>query len=421
MIAERKHTIMSKLLKRIVPVFMFAVGLFSLQGCALLVPQSNDAKIAKTAGSQYVISQRAETIDVGTLNPETAGSTIMSLVEPAQYDAALRSNGNSLGGSLSIEDPSSPILNRLGDFFQKKYDLKFVARGTINNIDPEYLNRQLQQGDYVIDVRLTRLQLLAQQQGSLFYLSGSFQFSIIDHKRSRTVLQDACTFSEPNNAQTVRYFSANQGKNISAFLSRYATPCLRYFALGEPLPAAATQQTAVASAPQQSAPQTSTAFTPATYTRVALGSGLSFYNDVGVDGTTLNDLNVSWAVGKKLTERNSLISRTSFTVFQPESFPTFTTESFYGASLGLGTAYHSSGDVSKGVELLLTGRISQTLQNGLSLSTNAVSLDLNAFYSLFGPLVGSVEYSFISHLGQADETRSSGHRLGVSLAYQFNL
>jgi len=392
-----------------------------LSSCALLSPKTNDDRMASISGQALVVSVPASNLDLTRLqNSARSEQTIMALVTAPFYRQAFTTNGNRNGSKLVVDDPSRLIVNNLVDYYKKEYQSRIVAKGTINNIDPQHLAHAVQQGDFVIDVRVSDLALIGNADNQQFHLQASYQLVVVDRLQASYLIQDRCAFAEPGNQQMIRHFSDNNGQAVAEFLRKYAADCLRYFAQGTLFPAQLTTLKDTIKTVQTTSMEK--AQIPASgkgtsYGWLGLNSSVALYQEPEPDGLTLFALSASYTVGKRLSEQMSLMVNTELNILQADSFPTFSTQAIYGASLGVGAAYHPNSRLDRGVALLATGTMGQFLQQGVNLSTSGLGFQLVAFRPLLGELQGTVRYGFTQHLGATTAANNGGHLFGFGLAY----
>lgn len=380
-------------------------------GCATLGGKNNDKTIAKLAGENFVISVPAMTANLDRITGEQRkDQSIYRLVDEKHYQLAYQSNGNRLTPAVQIDDPSSQILNSLNKYFGNRHQLRFIAKGTINNIDPDFIAKALKKGDYVIDVRLTELKLIPNKE-NLFYPQGAFQFTIVDRAKAKNRVQDSCRFAEPENANTVRYYSASNAAQISAFLKRNAAHCLQYFAQGKPIPTGTITKAAITPAER---------INTKALTRVGLNGNWTYYPLYRNEPLSLYGYGASISLVKRFSPTLGFEVQTRARINEAAALPTFGLNTVYGASLGIGANLHPNGEIDQGYGLLLKGQLGQYRENAVLLSTNAVGLGLSAYRTLFSTVQVQAEYTFWHHVGLTEEANLSGHELGLTLRYQFD-
>lgn len=394
-----------------IQTFLLLITATLLSGCALLQPGSNDDRLNKVAGRAFVLSVPDPDVDLSQL--PVIGSndeTLMRLIQPEDARQAYLSNGNRAPGRVDLADPSASILNALAKYYVREHDLKFIARGTIRNLDPAFIQRALTRGDYVLDVRLTRLELRRNDAGQ-FYPLANYQLTVVDRQRGRNLLQDHCSFAQPENAQTMQYFTVGGGQNLEVFLKRFASPCLQYFAKGTPLPS--TNQVVERRVDTQgSAPQSH-------FSRVAAFTGSRYYPDDTADANWLNTTGVSLTRVQALSPTLAYELGAGAVAAAQNQWTTFNEQTFFGAELTTGINYFPEGDTDKGYHLQLRGQLLQTRQNAVTLSTNAIGLSAGAFYPLFWQFHVSADYGYWQHLGPTTDSNLTGHEVRIGLRYQY--
>jgi hypothetical protein len=396
------------------------VALATLVSCASFSGKSNDDKLAKLAGETFVLSVAKTTLNLDLVTGEKkSDQSIFRLVSDQDAKLALTSNGNRKTGALKITDTSTSILNSLSVYFKKKYQLRFVAKGTINNIDPEYIARALKKGNYLIDIRVSELNLIANAQGK-FYLQSAYQFTVIDRKKGKLVIQDHCVFAEPQNAQSVRYFSDKQGQRIAEYLKKYANDCLRYFAQGTPLksvdiakPVAIKKTTKSTATPK---PTKAKSYSATSFIEAGLGGSFTVYPGYTPESLSLFSSHAQMTVGKSVSNTRSFVVKGLASAHST----TLGFGSIYGGTLGLGMNIYPSGDSNNGYQVLANGRLGQFRQNGVLLSTNALGVGIGAYRNIFGDVYANASYNLWLHTGKTEESNLMGHDFGVSLSYRFH-
>jgi hypothetical protein len=397
--------------KQLLATAFVAIAL-SMSGCASLGGQSNDKKIAKLAGEDFVISVPAATANLNRITGEQRqDQSIYRLVDEKHHQMAYQSNGNRLTPAITIADPSSQILNSLNKYFGNRHQLRFIAKGTINNIDPDFIAKALKKGDYVIDVRLTELALLP-NEANLFYPQAAFQFTIVDRAKGKNRLQDTCRFAEPENANTVRYYSASNAAQISAFLKRNAAHCLQYFATDKPIPTGTLTRNVTISPSER--------INTKAMTRVGVNGHWAYYPLYRNEPLSLYGFDASLSLVQRFSPTWGLEVQTRARSAQAEALPNFGLETVYGASLGIGASWHPNGEIDQGYGLFVKGQMGQYRENAILLSTNAVGLGLTAYRTLFASTQIQAEYTFWHHAGLTEESNLNGHELGLTLRYQFD-
>lgn len=399
---------------KLVVVIAFAI---LIQGCALTGNKSNSDKLGKLAGEDFVLSNGAKVVDFSTLfTAKNAANTVLSLVPEADQAtvAKLHQGNRSLSQPLTLDDSSSAIVSSLAKYYQKNYQIRFIAKGTIRNISPDYLQRALKKGRYVLDVRLVQLSLNPDESRSRFYPSGTYQLSVIDAKKAKVVIQDHCHFDDSKNSQRLAAFSANNGKALSSFLTENASLCLRRFALGEPQPST-TGSTPTAQAIKSTAVKRSTEMTTE-----AISIGASYYlaKDALSEPHTLQGYNLSYRVDKPIQSNKGLVFQSDLSVLGQETWADFTAP-IYVTTLGLGVSIDSVKYTDVSYAVLVTTRIGQYRQQLLSLSTNSVGLEAQIAKVFFESILLVGRYGIDKHVGQTTKANSLSHLVGVSLGYQF--
>lgn len=379
-------------------------------GCAVVQPKSNAARLADISGADVVLSLPSTTVDLNLMQqPEATGDSIMRLVDPKYARIAFQSNGSRMPAPVEIGDPSDAILKALSRYYTREYQLRFIAKGTIRNIDPDFINRALKKGDYVLDVRLTSLELRINENNRL-YPQASIQLTVIDRARARNVLQDTCTFSEPENARNLRYYSANNGVNLTRFLQRFASPCLQYFARGTPLPSGQVETPV---------PQRRKADGVPPFTRLALSTQARYYPDYQFEPIWLNSVSASFSRIKPLSPTLAFGFSAAAVAFDTDRVPAFGDTTFYGGEFGLGIDYFPSGDTDWGYQLLLKGQLGQSRQQAVRLSSNAIGFSAGVFRPVLWGVHAGAAYTFWQHVGLDQDSNLGGHEFGVSLRYLY--
>ena len=394
---------------------------FFLSSCASLGSKTNTDRMAKTTGKQFVISVPNETLNIDIITGEKRTDlSVLRLVQEADYKFAFQSNGNRLSGPLKISDPSNKILSSLNKYYQQKYQIKPIAKGTVNNIDETFLSKNLKKGDYLIDVRVSELSLNRDTNGR-FYPQGAYQFTVFDTQKGKYLLQDTCRFAEPDKVQTVRYFSDQDGAQLTNFLNRYASACLNYFVSGKPLPPQPTSATASkpTSKPQPSSSAKKSAASSSTLARVNLGLDTVYYPNYAQEARSIIGTQIGLTLGKTVSPTVSWIIQGQAKVMGDQQFPTFAAGTIYGASLGVGTQYSPDANPNQGYLFLLNGQVGQHRQNNVTLSTNAIGFSAGAYRTLFGQVQGIAQYTYWQHIGPTTEANKGGHGLGVGIGYLF--
>ncbi len=389
----------------------------SLTACAGLGQKSNADRMTATTGKSFVISVPAAKLDLNLITGEKRSDlSILRLVDEQNYKFAFQSNGNRLSGPLSVNDPSVNILNALNKYYQKQNQIKFVAKGTINNIDEQFLAGALNKGDYLIDVRVSELALKRKEDTPLFYLQAAYQFTVFDRKKGKYLLQDQCRFAEPDKAQTVRAFSNQNGAPVADFLNRYASACLNYFVSGKALPVQQSVTTPKPAPPKKTSPVQASSSSIA---RISLGTDYHYYPNYPGDAKSLISGEFTVGLGKSLSPTMGWMVQGGAKVAADDAFPTFAQGTIYAANLGVGANLYPNGNVQNGYSLMLNGQIGQFRQNAIALSTNAIGLNIGAYRQLIGPLQAQVRYTYWLHVGKTKEANLGGHALGVGLGLQF--
>lgn len=386
--------------------------LFQFSGCAVLAPKSNDQVLSKISGADVVISVPSTTIDLDRISPVVKkDQSVFRLVSENDYPAAVRSNGNKLSAPVTLADPSLSMTNALARYYQKTYQLRFVAKGTISNIDPIFIQQALTKGDFVLDVRLTELSLKA-DANQQFYPQGAFMLSIIDRKRGTNRLQDTCRFAAPQQADTMRTYTRNNGEKINAILKTYANHCLQYFAKGTPLPtnSRVAERTVV---------RNNDRVTNAKIARFQLGGDVTYYPQTQLGDMTLTGVEASTVFGNRLSPTLAWRVRPSVKASSRDGLPTLSDETLLSAALTVGAEYYPSGDNKTAVSVGLMGQTGQTRLKGVLLSTNALGLELGASQHLFWKLRAEAAYTYVQHIGLTEESNVDGHSLRLSLGYEF--
>ncbi len=390
-----------------------------LSSCASLGSKSNTDLMEKTVGKQFVISVPKETLNIDLVKGEKRSDlSILRLVSEEDYQFAFQSNGNRLSGPLTIADPSSKILSSLNKYYQQQYQIKPIAKGTINNIDEAFLAKNLKSGDFLIDIRVADL-TLNRDANNRFFPQGAFQFTVFDNNKDKNLIQDICRFTEPENAQTVSFFSNKNGQELTNFLNRYASACLNYFVSGKPLP---TKQTPIASkrtATNQSSKATTANFSGSTLARVGLGIDAVYYPNYNTESRSFLGSQLSLTLGKPLSPTVTWVMQGQAKMIGSEQFPTFGQGTIYAASLGFGTQYSPIANQQQGYLFLFNGQIGQHRQNSVVLSTNSIGVSIGAFKTLLPNIQGIAQYTYWQHIGPTTEANKGGHGLGLGLGYLF--
>ncbi|MFQ3232219.1 hypothetical protein [Reinekea sp.] len=388
-----------------------------VQGCALTGNKSNSDKLAKLAGEDFVLSNGAKVVDFSLLfTANNSANTVLSLVPEADQAtvANLHQGNRSLSQSITLADSSSAIVSSLAQYYQKKYQVRFIAKGTIRNISPDYLQRALKKGRYVLDVRLVQLTLVPDQSRSRFYPSGTYQLSVIDAKKAKVVIEDQCRFDDAKKSQQLAAFSANNGKVLSDFLSANASACLNQFALGE------SKQETTGATPQVEAkkPVVVKRSTSQSTAAVSVGASYQFTKDAFDTSQTLQGYNALYLLNKPLQDGKGLVFQSELTVLGQNEWPDFSTP-VYAAAMGLGASFESEkySDVSYAV--LATAKLGQYRQQLLALSTNSIGVEVQAIKVVFDTIVLTGRYGFDKHIGQTKDANSISHLFGVALGYRF--
>lgn len=396
-------------MKHIIRVSLIAAVATILSGCALLQPKTNNDRLADVSGADFVLSTPDENVDLSTLPAISDGSGLMRQIQAKNSRLAYQSNGNRQPANITLTNPSNAIVTALSRYYVKEHQLRFIARGTIRNLDPAFINRALKKGDYVLDIRLTSLEMKVNADNQ-FYPQASYQLTVVDRERARNLISDTCSFAQPGNARPLSYFTAKNGANLSAFLQRFASPCLQYFAKGTAF--AGQLDTTIKSAATPSKVDNS-------LTRISIDNAVRYYSDYQYDAIWLNSASAGISRVKPLTPTLAFEFSSAATVYDVNQYPTFGETSFYGGELSAGVNYFPQGDINRGYYLLLKGQTAQTRQNAVQLSTNALGVSAGAFRPLFWKLHVAADYTFWQHLGPTTDTNLQGHEASVSLRYQY--
>ncbi|EAR11108.1 hypothetical protein [Reinekea blandensis] len=385
---------------------------FLLSGCAIFPQASNEDRLSRVAGRDFVLSVQEPEVDLSRLPAIGSNDdTVLRLVSPELARQAYQSNGNRTPGPVTLTDPSGSITNALAKYYVREHELRFIARGSIRNLDPAFIQRALSRGDFVLDVRLTHLELRTNEDG-LFFPLANYQLTVVDRERGRNLLQDNCTFAQPSNAQPMQYFTTGNGTNLSRFLQRFASPCLQYFAKGTSLP----------SANQFNLENKSNRTVAAgnSFTRVGLQASTRYYPDYPSEASLLNGVGLSVSRVKRLHPTVGFEFGATALAHTQDQWPALNDSTLYGGEMLAGFNYFPDGDADQGYHLLLRGQVLQTRQNSVLLSTNAIGLSAGLFYPLFSQLHVSADYSVWQHVGPTTESNLLGHELRVSLRYQYD-
>jgi hypothetical protein len=386
-----------------------------ISGCALLPSKSNDDKLAKLSGQSFVISVAKPTLNLDlVLGKKSAEQSIYRLVSDEDYPLAFVSNGKRDTGPLAIEDPSNSILNGLNNYFQKKYQFRFVAKGTINNIDPAFIQKALKKGDYVVDVRVRDLRLTSNDQNK-FYLTAAYQFTVINRTAGKNVLQDVCYFSEPENAQDLRYFSNQQGIRLSQALKRHATECLQYFAKGTE-PTVRPTNTPTKPKPQTAKPNSAMD----SYFEADVGGGITVYPNYPNELSSLVTTHAGVRLGKPLSDTTAFVLELHANASKLAGFPTFKSGTAYGTTGAVGVDFLPDSVRKHGYRVTANGQMGQFRQYGTQLSTNAIGLGIGVYRPLFSSIYANADYTLWLHVGATEESNRLGHGLDFSLSYRFD-
>ncbi|MFC3701574.1 hypothetical protein ACFOND_08000 [Reinekea marina] len=368
------------------------------------------------------MSLASESVDFVQLKQSNEAGTLMALVPSADKAmiTKLHQGNRSLTQVLQVTDPSRSIATSLAKHYQKNYNLRFVAKGTIKNIDPDFLQRALKKGRYVLDIRVIALKLLPDTSRTRFYPMAALQLSIIDSQKAKIIVEDTCSFSDPNSLQRLSAFSAANGKLLSSFLLKHANDCLNYFAIGKPMP----NQTSL---PSSSKPTNTVAFqnrskgglfdsqtTTATY---QLGASYKLAKDAFDQDLNLQGYNVSGQWVKPMSADAGLLFKIGVAAYQQESWPKWS-NAIYVADLGLGASFESRKFNNVHYSLLGIMKIGQFRQKLISISTNSLGIEGQVAKVFFDSIVLSAQYGLDKHFGQTKASNAWGHTFGVSAGFK---
>lgn len=408
-----------KIVNRVTFQFGFFVVLtLFLQGCAVMGAKSNGDKLAALSGEAFVLSNAAKEVDFNELfASQGKANTVLSIV-PTQDQAAvtkLHQGSSSISQALTITDSSNAIVTSLAKYYQANYQIKFIAKGTIRNISPDFLQRALKKGRYVLDVRLTELTLEPDETGLRFYPKGSYQLSVIDAQKAKVVIEDQCRFEDISNTQRLALFSANGGKALSEFLSQYANDCLRYFALGEPMPL----MTGTGTNKEVSKPAVAQRVTDQTTAAISVGASFQFTKDVYDVSQTLQGYDAFYLLDKPLANGHGFVFQSSISALGQNDWPDFSSPT-YVVALGAGTSLKSDKYNDLRYAVLATTKLGQYRQQLLALSTNSIGLEAQVIKVFFDRVVLTGRYGLDKHIGQTKDANSISHLFGLSVGYQFS-
>lgn len=366
----------------------------AMASCASFGSKTNAERMAKLSGADFVISIAPTTLEYSRISEQkSTGTAVYQLINET---------------NLVIADPSSAILNSLNKYFQKKYQLRFIAKGKVNNLDPAFIQRALKKGDYLIDVRVDQLSLNPTTSNQ-FYLSASYLFTVIDRHKGKAVIKDRCSFAEPQRPQPLDAFAAQQGREIANALQRHATQCLRYFAQGSPI---VEKQPATVAVGQNRSDTINT--------EVLLSSHISHYPQYTNTALTTasSSLGLRWQQfqGSHWSRNASIQGLFASNITSDLNLET----GIGGARVGFGFAFHPKANERYGFTIRLLGQTANYRPNAWRLSTNAVALELGTFGKLLGPVQIGIQYAAIQHIGATRPANELGHQVGIDLSLRLN-